>query len=247
MSKRHAVFLINLLQDVNIVRPLVFMAARDLGLRTEFLVAQRFLERDKSSIWQSELNEIAKATGTPVLTFENEMEAIQLLQGKAGALVAASESNLGVHALTHDVFRFAPSSFVKITLQHGFECVGFLQSRDHDLAFGKGVTFAADVVCGWCEGSRLSSLVPSQRSKLYVSGPPAVLQMPRRGAGKARRPERGLVCENLHSARLKVAGDFATPFIAMFNDFCNVLAEDGRAVSLRPHPGGQYVLKKKIA
>ena len=119
MPKQHAVFLINLLQDINIVRPLVFMASRDLGLRTEFLIFPQFLKRDKNGLWQQELKEIGQATGTTVMIVEDEMEALQLLQGKAGTLVAASESNLSAHTPTHDVLRFAPSSFMKITLQHG--------------------------------------------------------------------------------------------------------------------------------
>ena len=36
MDRNHAIFLINLVQDVSIVRPLVFLAARDLGLQTGF-------------------------------------------------------------------------------------------------------------------------------------------------------------------------------------------------------------------
>ena len=124
-------------------------------------------------------------------------------------------------------------------------CVGFLQSRDHDLAHGRAVTFAADVVCSWCEGSRLSSMIPSQRSKLYVSGPPAVLQMPP-ATRDGSNSETGLVCENLHSVRLNIAGDFKTDFMGVFEDFCAELEGQGRAVTLRPHPGGQYVLKNRV-
>ena len=81
MSKRYAIFLINLLQDVNIVRPLVFMAARDLGLCTEFLVSPMFLQRDDSGTWQRELNEISQATGADFIRYENNVEALQLLHG----------------------------------------------------------------------------------------------------------------------------------------------------------------------
>ena len=246
MSERHAVFLLNHLQDVNVVRPLVFMAARDLGLRTTFLVSHHFVEYDDSLIWQQELKEIGETTVTPIHIFHNELQALQFIQGKTGILVAASESNVPTHAPVHDVLRSAPCSFVRITLQHGFECLGFLHNRAHDLAYGRDLTFAADVVCGWSEGSRLTSLAASQRSKLYVSGPPAVLQM-NRPRTERPRGDTGLVCENLHSVRLNADGDFKTGFIEMFNSFCKALAGEGRKVVLRPHPGGQYVLKHKVA
>jgi hypothetical protein len=243
--QRHAIFLINLLQDVNVVRPLVYMAARDLNLKTAFLVSSQFVERDKSGTWQQELTEIGEATGSPILIYENEMQAFQLLQEKAGVLIAGSESDAPAHAATHNVFRSAPSSFVKITLQHGFECLGFLHNRAHDVAHGREVSFAADVACGWCEGNRLTSMAPSQRAKLYVSGPPAALQL-RRHAAQRAPGDTGLVCENLHSVRLNVTGDLKNEFIGAFTEFCATLAAEGRNVTLRPHPGGQYLLKNRV-
>jgi len=246
MSGRHAIFLINLLQDVNVVRPLVFMASRDLGLHTAFFVSRQFIERDKQSLWQKELGEIGDATSTPLLVFDDALQALQLLQEKQGVLIAASESDVPAHAPVHDVMRFAPGSFVKITLQHGFECVGFLHNRAHDQAYGEDVTFAADVVCGWASAAQLTSLAPSQRSKLFVSGPPAVLHAQRAGDGRVRDGT-GIVCENLHSVRLNMPGDFKADFIGMFNGFCAALAAEGRNVALRPHPGGQYLLKNNVA
>ena len=68
------------------------------------------------------------------MVYDNDREALQLLNCKSGALIAGSESSLTNHRQTHDIFCYAPSSLVKITLQHGFECVGFHQSIDHDLA-----------------------------------------------------------------------------------------------------------------
>jgi glycosyltransferase involved in cell wall biosynthesis len=240
-----AVFLINLMQDVNIVRPLVHLAARDLRLDTHILVTKEFTKRDKAGTWMRELREISQATGASLRVLETHLDAFRFLEGKGGALVAASESNLSAHAETHDIHRFAPSSFLRITLQHGFECVGFLQSRDHDLAHGRDVTFAADVVCAWCQEPRLTSLASSQRGKLYVSGPGAVLQ-PSPSGTKLGSGGTGLVCENLHSVRLNAAGDFKGGFIGMFEAFCRHLREDKRRVTLRPHPGGQYVLKNKV-
>ena len=88
-------------------------------------------------------------------------------------------------------------------------------------------------------------MAPTQRGKLYVSGPTAVLQMPVPTPGANRAPT-GIICENLHSVRLNAAGDFKTDFMAVFDAFCMTLAKEGRDVTLRPHPGGQYVLKNAV-
>ena len=245
MTHRHVIFLVNLLQDVNTIRPLVYMAARDMASNTHLLVTSAFHRYDKDGIWQRELDDIVSETGAGISVYKHEVEALGLLTGKSGVLIAASESHLAPHKPVHDVFRLAPPSFLRVTLQHGFECVGFLQSRDQDLAHGKSITFAADVICGWCEPERLTSIVPSQRSKLYVTGPTAVLQMrPRPPAAESL--DMGLVCENMHSPRLSAAGNFKTDFLNIFDAYCEALHEEGMSVTLRPHPGGQYTLKNKV-
>jgi hypothetical protein len=242
-SRAHAIFVINLLQDVSVLRPLAFMAARDFGFSTEFLVVDLFSKRDVSGTWRRELDEMATTVGAAILPYDNEMDAWRHLQGKGGLLFAGSESNLAAHAATHRLFRAAPASFITVALQHGFECVGLLQSRDHDLAHGREVAFAADVVCVWCDDARLTSLAPSQRSKLHVTGPSALLQTRPRAAS---RGPRGLVCENLHSVRFNVAHDLKPDFLAVFSEFCSFLAIEKREVVLRPHPGGQWVERNRI-
>ena len=237
-----AVFLLNLLQDVNIVRPLVIMAALDLRLPTRLLISSQFLALDSEEIWRHELADLAALTGCDRRFYATAAEAVGHLQGGHGVVVAASESSLPTHALTSDVFRLAPPQYLKLTLQHGFECVGFRQSLQHDLAHGRVVTFQADVVCGWSDPAGLPSLHASQRSKLAVTGPTSVLQRPSSLGGPVA-PGRGLVCENLHSVRLSASGDLKADFISTFTAFAGELAAEGRDVALRPHPGGQYVLR----
>ena len=129
MGRPHVVFLVNLLQDVNIVRPLVQLATRELDVSTLLLMSTRFIERDLQGTWQSDLQELCADPGTQAKIYESPAAAGQLLAGKHGVLVAASESSLSAHRLTHDVLRGAPPSFLKVTLQHGFECVG----ANHDI------------------------------------------------------------------------------------------------------------------
>ena len=245
MINKHVIFVINLLQDINVLRPLVYMAATDLKLPTLLLITSAFKKRDKTGIWQEELNQIVSANNAKAYDFSNELEALQLLQNLSGVIIAGSESHLNAHKPVHDLFRIAPACFIKITLQHGFECVGFLQSRDQNIAHGTGITFAADIICGWCEPERLTALTASQRHKLVVTGPTAVLQQPTTKVLIGRR-KKGLICENMHSPRLNIAGDFKTDFLDIFSQFCVELQKQGRSVALRPHPGGQYTIKNDV-
>ena len=242
MRRRAAVFLINLVQDVNILRPLVFMATRDFGLDALLLVSARFSGRDLFDIWHSELQDICEQTGARLEYFSDDWEAHRFLDGE-GLIFAASESHLPNHVTTHSVFLHAPASYLKVTLQHGFECVGFRHSADHVRAHGQTASFGADIVCSWFGLDELTSMTASQRSKVFVTGPTAVLQMP---SGVAARGDKapGLVCENLHSVRLNGTRNLKSEFVETFADFCRLLKS--KEVVLRPHPGGQYVLKNDV-
>jgi glycosyltransferase involved in cell wall biosynthesis len=243
-GKRTAVFVINLVQDVNILRPLVFMATRSFGFEAMLLVSSRFSARDLYGIWRAELDELCAETGARLEVYESEWQAFQLLKG-TGLIFAASESHLPNHVTTHDIFRLAPPRFLKVTLQHGFECVGFRHSAAHDRAHGQTVSFGADIVCAWQGPEFQTSMATSQRAKVHLTGPTAVLQQ-FTGPIKRGRGNAGVVCENLHSVRLNSTEDLKGEFVGAFEDFCRLLDRDRREVVLRPHPGGQYVLKNKV-
>lgn len=239
-----AVFIANLLQDVNILRPLIYMASNDLNMRTICLATNKFIARDKFSIWRNELEEISADTNTPVHVVHEELDVVHLLEGKSGVIIAASESNLPAHAFTHNIFKVVHPGFLKVTLQHGFECVGFLHSYQHDVAYGKNVYFNADVICGWLPKEKMLSMLTSQSSKLYTTGSTSILQLPREDFSSNKKE--GLICENLHSVRLNVSADLKVDFIDIFDSFCKALKKDKLAVTLRLHPGGQYILKNKV-
>jgi glycosyltransferase involved in cell wall biosynthesis len=243
-EQRTAVFLMNLVQDVNILRPLVFMATRDFGFHSVMLVSSKFLERDLYGIWAAELQILAAESGAVVHTFESDFEALQALKG-SGVIFSGSESSLPAHSTTHNVFRYAPPTFLKVTLQHGFECVGFRHSPAHDRAHGQMVSFGADIVCAWQPLELLRSMAQSQRAKTLVTGPTSVLQ-PFTGLFERSLDAPGIVCENLHSVRLNTTSELKNEFVSAFGEFCRLLARAGMEVVLRPHPGGQYVLKNKV-
>jgi glycosyltransferase involved in cell wall biosynthesis len=242
VKSKKAIFIINLLQDINILRPLIYLASRDLKLPTELIITSAFNKRDIDNIWRREITQLVKDTCSLTFWVQDDFEAYKVLDGKRGIIFAASESDLSAHAPTHNLFKMAPSGLLKVTLQHGFECVGFLQSKQHIIAHGEHITFGADVVCGWSELSRLTSMAESQKSKLLVTGPTAAIQQP----STTKKKPYGLICENLHSVRLSASGNLKMSFMDMFARFSLQLRKNRMKVALRPHPGGQYVIKNNI-
>lgn len=242
MTRRKIVFLFNLLQDVNIIRP-VALLAREMDVDVAFLCSHKFAPRDKQKVWTRALQTLAAECGATISEYDSPFAAYRLLQGGYGALIAASESNLPPHVEVHDLFRVAPSGYTRVTLQHGFECIGFLQNREHDKAHGRNVRFAADILATWMPSHRMASMAQSERDKVFLTGPGLLLQQPRDGKNLAE----GIVCENLHSVRLSASGDFRQNFMTDFARFCVHLAGRGETVCLRPHPGGQFLMRNDIA
>lgn len=247
MTRDTIVFQVHLLQDINILRGLALLAARETGAEILFLCSDTFRKRDSQGIWQAELARLAAGLRAPVFIFGNPAEGLAVLQGRRGVLIASSESDLGAHAEAHDLFRIAPPGWLRVTLQHGLECIGFLQNREHVLAHGRNIGFGADVICAWSADPRMqTAMTAASRSKAIVTGPSTLLQ--RAVPDKDHPPVvGGMVCENLHSVRLRASGDHGTSFMAEFRTFCETEAARGEGVTLRPHPGGQYVLKNKVA
>lgn len=237
----------NLLQDVNILWPIAKLVHEETSYHLILLVSENFVQRDKTGRWMGELKRLKSQTTASLHRFSTSLAAHALLQGRNGAIIAASESSLNPHRITHDLFRSAPSGFTRITLQHGFECAGFHQNREQTLAFGDSVEFAADVICSWTGPERLTHTLRTEMSKVVVTGPSSQIL---RGRADNERPATpgytGLVCENLHSVRMSAAGDFKQSYMDTFIAFARVMAHKGRSVALRPHPGGQYVVRNAV-
>lgn len=247
MSREAVVFLVQLQQDVNILRGLAYLAARETRAEIVFLCSARFEKRDSRSVWRAELARLAADLQAAIHVFGEPAEGLAVLQGRRGMLIASSESDLSAHSETHGLFRIAPRGWLRVTLQHGLECVGFLQSREHVIAHGRNIGFGADVICAWSTDLRMqSAMTAPSRSKAIVTGPPTLLQ---RTIPEADHPAviGGIVCENLHSVRLRASGDHGLSFMRELRAFCRAEADQGRGVTLRPHPGGQYVLNNNVA
>lgn len=247
-GRRQIVLMFHLLQDVNTLRPLAFLAAAELDVPVVLLVGPAFRQRDRTGTWWIELGALARATGARLVAYPDDRAAASALAGTTGVLVAGSESDLPAHADARTVMRLAPSGYLKVTLQHGYECVGFLQSREHDIAHGRRIAFAADVLASWQPRHKLYSMPHTERSKVYQTGPSFVLNaLWPDDAMQDSQPGATLVCENLQSARLQAGGDFRGRFVDVFETFCATERTVGRDVALRPHPGGQSMVRSGVA
>lgn len=241
MKKNYVFFIFNLLQDVNILRPLIFMMAREPKLSTGLILTADFLNRDSSGVWQKELIEMSRLCLVDIYVCMDNLTFLHVLHNKNGCLVAGSESNLSGHRGTHELFSISPRNFVKITLQHGFECVGFHHNKAHDEKYGENVRFGADIICGWAPVSKMRSLSDSEKSKYVFTGPTGVLQLE---GYNNQAYNYGMICENMHSVRMS-DGRTVNTFLVIFNRYCETLKSLDRQLALRPHPGGQYSIKNK--
>ena len=235
-------YVFNILQDVNILQSLVRFYAVEFQRRSTFIVTMNFKDLDSSGLWLRELEELALYTNSNLKYIDDDLTSFMLFQGEQGIMISASESNLKVHKSVFDLFSFLPSEIIKVTLQHGYECVGYLHSRDHDMAHGKNIKSNSDILCSWANLEFLKSINYTEVEKIVVTGGTFLLNEPVRSLGNTAE-KNGIICENMHSARMSNAGDFKVKFLAIFDEFCKIKEIQGDQIYLRPHPAGQYTLK----
>ncbi len=237
--------LVNLIQDVAVLRPLAYLLADDLDWPPLLLVTAGFRRRDRQGRWQAELAAIAAETNGRLVAVDSAWQLWRELEGQQGALVCGSESDLPNHAETHTLLRAAPPGFCRITLQHGQECVGFLLGHAHRRQHGGSVGFAADILCSWLPAEQLADLRPRCRSRLLHTGPSLAIRATSRRSLQPPRGSNGeraaLVCENLHSVRFGGRDTAAQQdFLAALHQLAATLAERDQPLAIRPHPAGRW-------
>ena len=243
-------FIVNLLQDVNILRSLIYLSSDDLELKPLIFVTQAFVKRDKNKIWIKELHKFSKETNGSVHIISSPFNTWELLnEAEKGFLISASESDLNAHKETHEIFKYCPEKIKTITLQHGFECVGFLMNKNHQKMYGNSVGFAADYICGWMPPNLQRNLRPLQRSRYIHTGPAAWINKTSKrqllSSSQSLDKNIGIVCENLHSVRYGTQSN-VNLFMEQFFELAHYLQSKGKKIALRPHPGGQYTVKSNI-
>ena len=64
-------FIVNLLQDINILRPLIYLVADDIGVKPTIFVTDSFVKRDKSKMWIKELESLSNETQSTTYFISN--------------------------------------------------------------------------------------------------------------------------------------------------------------------------------
>lgn len=247
-DKPIVVFIFNLLQDVTVFWRLAMLVSEKTSFSIEFLVTENFMNKDADERWQSEIAELELRVSARVERCHQPSDIYDILKGRRGVIFSASESSLNPHRFAHEMFRKAPVGFVRVTLQHGFECSGFRQNREQSLAFSNNVEFAADIICSWTGPEKLTHTHLSDLAKVVVTGPTSRIrndQLLTLDEGEGSKI--GLVCENLHSTRMNTVADFRSGFMETLMGFGRFMVKRGNKVAVRPHPGGQYVVKNAVA
>ena len=248
-SNRRKVVVLNLMQDFEVLRPLLRRCAQSEEWRdTRVAVTQLMAE---SHIW-SAVETFLTEHGIEWFRSSEAVDTVNALGGDGALLLTASESSAPNHRFSHEVCRLASARTVKVTIQHGYECVGLRHHRAHDRAFPRGVRFASDYVLTWAGPDALPSLHPSDRGKCIPVGVVKTLAEEiasapdgPHGEDSASLQETGLpgrvpfpvlIAENLHSTR------FIDPArYKRFLDFILGVNGAGFAVTVRSHPADRML------
>ncbi len=242
---RFVAFHFGLVQDVGVLRDLVLLAAASPSRAIHLLVSAKLADLDDDGRWMGEIERLGAQIGVTPFVYESPFDCLRELGPGRGLVIAGSESDSRAHRDAHELFRAVPGRIRTVTLQHGFECVGFLHNARHDATAGRAVRFAADVAVGWFELERLYSVSSTERTKIFVAGPPSLInQQVRRTAPQSELP--GLVCENLHSVRF-VNGRMRESFLDTLLEFAERLKMVGEKLVLRPHPAGRFTQRRGVA
>ena len=243
-------FIINLIQDLNIIRPLAYLIKDDLNINISFLITEGFNNRDKGKSYLKEINKISNDIEADIFYVKKPYMLFNYLNScKRGIIISSSESCLYAHIETNQIFTACGDHLIRITLQHGFECVGFLNNINHTKTYGKRISFSADIICGWLPQEYQRELMPDSRNRYYFTGPTIFIEetskrdLSKKFKNKNIAQDTGIICENIHSVRFAEEGS-ENRFVHDFFELSNFLKNKNMNLTLRPHPGGY--LKKSI-
>lgn len=244
MKRPFVAFHFGLVQDVAVLRPLALLARLHATTDVHLLVSHKFAEKDDEGRWLAEIDRLGAELGVTPFVYESVMDCLKVLGSGSGMLIAGSESDARAHQDAHELFKAVPGRIRTVTLQHGFECVGFLHNARHDATAGRAVRFAADIAVAWFDRQRMNAVAAGERSKIYVAGPQTMIDPPRRTEGRTTDLP-GLICENLHSVRFK-DGEARQDFLSAFSGFAGRAEMVGQSIALRAHPAGRFTQRKGI-
>jgi hypothetical protein len=247
-SRRRAVVLVDLVQDIEILRPLLLRAASPASpFDTVVAITERASKSPNGPAFEQWLDALALSR----FAVSSPLDVSVALGNSRSLLLTASESTAAAHAFAHQCCRVAPLRALRVTIQHGFECIGLRHHRAHDLDFPSGVRFGSDVILAWDDPSALPDLHPSDAGKCIAVGVvkasaercalgEGTLASIRAEARAAATTPRVLVAENLHSVRLRAPARHRR-FLAFLEALRDHTAVD---LTVRSHPAGRTLERR---
>ena len=110
-------FFINLVQDINILRPLIYMLNDDFGVHSTIIVSHRFVIEDEENggFWLNELEKVADECNSQIIVQYYIYQIWALTREyDRGFLVSASESSIKGHLPSHHLFKILPKNNVSM-------------------------------------------------------------------------------------------------------------------------------------
>jgi len=243
-ARMRVVIVLDLIQDFEVLRPLVTRCAQSPAWSNLWIsVSDRIMT---SHLWpqiSTYLDVMQIRWFKPI----SPLDVVNVLGSERAVLITASESSANGHKFSHTVCQLAHRKTFKITVQHGYECVGLRHHQAHDASLPDGVRFASDVVFTWSANDQLTSMHPSDRAK---SIPVGIVKSSAQESAvedhighrlmqtcskltQTASYRRILVAENLHSVRFVDANRYQR-----FLEFIRGLEADRSVnLTLRSHPG----------
>jgi hypothetical protein len=218
LRNQDVVFVFDLLQDFEVLKPIVEAHANVVGSRFfSAIVTDRVLA---ATIWPT-LEAFLKAYSIQVYYPKNTLEAAACLPSQC-VLFTASESSANGHKFSHELCLLASPNVLKCTFQHGYENVGLRHHMTHNMSAPKGIRYASDIIFTWTHQEQLVDAHPSDLAKCLPVGVIKALTVDAIDARENlvnqitdwdftegdrdendTRPANVLLCENLHSVRFK--------------------------------------------
>lgn len=250
-----AVFMLELIQDIEILEPLLLRSAMPDSI---FDVVVSVSERILKSVHGPRITQFLDSLNLAWVNLRNPYEVNAILGLEKALLVNASESNLRGHDFVHHAVRCTPPRTISVTIQHGYECVGMRHHPVHDHDEGKqGVRFASDFILTWQTPDQLPSLNPMEAHKVIPVG---LCKAFAEGStlrhheffgngsnqGSPMPDDSGnpklLIAENLHSPRFSTEPSRYQRFLHFILD---AQASPEVDLTVRSHPGKRTLEKAK--
>lgn len=226
-------FFLDLVQDLDVVRPVISAARADAGIAVSIWVTGSLAGRSPRVLTQLG----ALGLRPRIIPGDDWRGGFEAELRRHAALVTGSESTAGPHRRAHALTRLANDlGLATVTLQHGVETVGLTYFDDvHDV----GIRFAARQVLTWGPVESLPPSVPAEtRAKCFAVGRPVA---PPAAVPHLPLPTEDRPCiavfENLHWHRYEKA--YRAAFLADLGRLADAFPH--ARILVKPHHAGRWL------